>query len=276
MTDAWEARATWVGHVRRSSPSSVTAMVRAPRERARSSGTGAFLGIADDRRQYWVKVPGNPQGDQVLVNEVIVAGVGAIIGAPVRDTVLLRVPANLTAWSQFPARKSDVPLLAHGSLHLDSAIDDDGLQYTKHDDNARRQSRMVGLWDLCLGDDPQWAYDASASYSVWSYDHGLWFTTIEGDWNEQILVRLLGVDGSYPSPPDGLDVDELVRTAKAIEAISPPDLLAVVSAVPVEWGTSDSDLEAMAWFLYLRRRPVARRIRSLALTLTSPLTGTST
>ena len=96
------------------------------------------------------------------------------------------------------------------------------------------------------------------------------------DWNEQILVRLLGVDGSYPSPPDGLDVDELVRTAEAIEAISPPDLLAVVLAVPVEWGTSDSDLEAMAWFLYLRRRPVARRIRSLALTLTSPSTGTST
>ncbi|UUT36004.1 hypothetical protein [Microbacterium elymi] len=209
-------------------------------------------------------MPGNGQGDQVLVNEVIVAEVGKLIGAPVRERALVTVPPVVTTWSDFPAAVSTVPLLAHGSLHVPHAVDDDDLTYTRRDDNARRQAAMLGLWDLCVGEDPQWLYETTAAYSVWSYDHGLWFSTGEGDWNAMVLNRLLDTNASFPNPPTEISVRALRETAARISSLASGELLTAVSAVPVEWGTGDEDLEAMAWFLFSRRGPVAHRLNDLA------------
>lgn len=250
-----------------------TVKLRAPRQRALSSGAGAFLGLGDDGRQYWVKVPGNEQGNQVLVNEVIVGELGRIVGAPVRERVLVTVPPGITTWDRFPVRPSTSPLLAHGSVHVPGAVDDDDLRYTKRDDNARRQAAMIGLWDLCVGEDPQWLYETTAAYSMWSYDHGLWFTTGEGDWDEAVLMRLMDVDGSFPRPPRGLDTSALHSVANEIASLTPEVLLTVMSAVPVEWGTDDRDLEAMAWFLFRRRGSVADRLRRLAADPVGKATG---
>jgi len=222
------------------------------------------LALADDGRSYWVKVPGNEQGNQVLVNEVVVAEVGAILGAPIRERILVTVPPSMTEWSEFPARRSPIPLLAHASLHVPHAEDSDDLHYTKRDDNGRRQAALAGLWDLCVGEDEQWLYDSSASYSIWSYDHGFWFTTGEGDWDAEVLQRLLGVANELKDLPHDVDREELDRVADAIAALTPQQLLGVMSAVPVEWGTSDRDLEAMAWFLFNRRDAVAFRLRQIA------------
>ncbi|SDG79179.1 hypothetical protein SAMN04489810_1304 [Microbacterium pygmaeum] len=229
-----------------------------------SSGAGAFLGLADDGRQYWVKVPGNAQGNQVLTNEVIVGELGRVLGAPVRERVLVAIPPSVSAWSDFPVRKSDLALLAHGSLHVPGAVDDDELRYTKRDDNARRQAAMAGLWDLCVGEDPQWLYETGAAYSMWSYDHGFWFTTGEGDWDQDVLRRLLATDGSLATLPSGVSRERLREVATVVENLTPEMLLSVMSAVPVEWGTDDRDLEAMAWFLFARREPVANRLRQRA------------
>lgn len=247
----------------RSTPAAMITL-RAPRQRARSSGAGAFFGLADDGRQYWIKVPGNEQGDQVLVNEVIVAGLGRLLGAPVRERVLITVPASLTNWSDFPVRSSETPMLAHGSLHVPGAEDADDFRYTRRDGNAQRQAAMIALWDLCLGDDPQWLYETSAAFSMWSYDHGFWFTTGEGDWDAAVLQRIVGLDGSVPQPPTGLDSKELLAVAERIERLDARALLSVMSAVPVEWGTDDGNLEVMAWFLFRRRTAVAHRLRTLA------------
>ncbi|MBS1905483.1 MAG: hypothetical protein JST33_02715 [Actinobacteria bacterium] len=261
MDDAFDSLDAWRGRLTGRQGQAPTIVLRAPRERARSSGAGAFLGLADDGRTYWVKVPGNPQGDQVLVNEVIVGELGRLIGAPVRERVLIRIPPSISRWDMFPAGRSDAPLIAHGSLHVPGAIDDDDLRYTRRDDNARRQSAMVALWDLCLGEDPQWLYETTAAYSMWSYDHGLWFTTGEGDWEESVLRRLVTTDGTFPHIPTGLDRRRLLDVADAILGLTPEALLSVMSAVPVEWGTDDRSLEAMAWFLFRRREPVAQRLR---------------
>lgn len=253
--DAWSGRL--LGRV---APGASTS-VRAPRERARSSGAGAFLALASDGNQYWVKVPGNPQGNQVLVNEVIVGELGLMLGAPVRPRVLIAIPPEVTQWEEFPVRASGNTLLGHASLHVGSAVDDDDLRYTKRDDNARRQAAIIGLWDLCIGEDPQWLYETAAAYSMWSYDHGLWFTTGEGDWDSGVLEGLVDLDGTPRQIPGGLDRERLLQMADAIESLTPEALLYVVSAVPVEWGTSDRDLAAMAWFLYRRRGGVAARLR---------------
>lgn len=241
-----------------------TITLRAPRERARSSGAGAFLGLADDGRQYWVKVPGNLQGNQVLVNEVIVGELGILLGAPVRERALVLVPAALTSWSDFPIRRSSTALVAHASLHVPGAVDDDELRYTKRDDNARRQAAMAGLWDLCVGEDPQWLYETGARYSMWSYDHGLWFTTGEGDWDGDVLARLVDTDGALAEVPAGVNTERFRELADSIERLSVEMLLTVVSQVPVEWEADDRNLEAMAWFIFRRRAQVAQRLRRRA------------
>ncbi|MFV0320333.1 MAG: hypothetical protein ACK5IN_08250 [Microbacterium sp.] len=264
MTDEWQALEAWRGQLVGRDRPTPTVTIRAPRERALSSGAGAFLGLADDGRQYWVKVPGNAQGNQVLVNEVIVAEVGRLIGAPVRERALVRVPSSVAAWSEFPVRGVVGPLVAHASHHVPGAVDDDELRYTKRDDNARRQAAMAGLWDLCVGEDPQWLYETAASYSVWSYDHGLWFTTGEGDWDRNVLERLADVDSRIPKLPAAVSRERLSEVADVIDELTPDQLLTAVSLVPVEWGTDDGDLETMAWFLYSRRRPVAERLRKRA------------
>lgn len=274
MADDFSALDAWRGRLTGRDAPRAAVTIRAPRRRALSSGAGAFLGLGSDGQQYWVKVPGNGQGDQVLVNEVIVGEIGRLIGAPVRERVLALVPPSVTTWSEFPVAASPIALVAHASLHVPDAVDDDDLRYVKRDDNARRQAAIAALWDLCLGEDPQWLYETAAAYSIWSYDHGLWFTTGEGDWNESILERLVTVDGSMRSLPRGLDREELGQVAERIAALSVDDLLSVVSAVPVEWGTDDGNLEAMAWFLYHRRAPVATRLRQLAQAPSGRSTGT--
>lgn len=264
MTDAALSLEWWRGRLDGRDAPAARVTLRAPRQRALSSGAGAFLGLADDGHQYWVKVPGNEQGNQVLVNEIIVGELGRVLEAPVRENILLVVPPALTKWDDFPGPRSDTALIAHGSLHVPGAVDDDDLRYTRRDDNARRQAAMVGLWDLCVGEDPQWLYETTAAYSIWSYDHGLWFTTGEGDWDAGVLARLVDVDGSFSQLPGGLDRGAMVAMADRIDSLLPETLLSVMSSVPVEWGTDDRNLEAMAWFLFRRRSQVATRLRRLA------------
>ncbi|KJL49367.1 hypothetical protein RS84_00075 [Microbacterium hydrocarbonoxydans] len=257
-------RDAWTGRLKGYERPTPTMTLRAPLRRARSSGAGAFLGLGSDGNQYWFKVPGNPQGDRVLVNEVIVEEVGRLIGAPVCRRALALVPPSSSRWTDFPVRPSEHPLVAHASLHVPGAVDDDALAYTRRDDNARRQASLLALWDLCVGDDEQWLYDASNSSSIWSYDHGLWFTTGEGDWDTSVLERLADLDGAFRNPPAGLSKEALLQVADRLESLTPDSYVRAMSAVPLEWGASDHDLESMAWFLYYRAPAVAARTRRIA------------
>lgn len=258
--------AWWRGRLAGRARPTATVTLRAPIKRAASSGAGAFLGLADDGEKYWLKVPGNQQGDVVLVNEVIVAELGRTLGAPVRPRVPVRIPAELArGWRLYPAPVRTESVIAHGSLHLEHAMDEDRLKHAARDDNPRRQARLLGLWDLCVGDDAQWLYDASHDLSVWSYDHGFWFTTGEGDWDESVLARLIDLDGTWSDQtPRAIDGEALREFANDVERLDPNTLLAIMARVPVEWGAADHDLEAMAWFLHRRRLGTAARLRAMA------------
>ncbi len=273
MTRPHHELADWTGGLSGRNRGTASITLRAPLRKALSSGADAFLGIADDGNSYWFKVPGNRQGNYVLANEVIVERVGALIGAPVCSRALARVLPASMAWELYPVPPTAGAVVAHASLHVAGAIDDDSIGYTRRDDNARRQSALLALWDWCLGEDEQWLYEVANSSSIWSYDHGLWFTTGEGDWDEHVLQHLLAVDGSFRLPPKGLSAQRLHEVADRIEAVTREELLDAVSEVPVEWGIPTSDLEAMGWLLYRRAPDVAKRTRLLAPTHRSSRTG---
>lgn len=255
--DARSWRGKLAGRVR---GSAATRLV-APIEQS-GSGTAAFLGLADDGEFYWIKSIDNPQGLQSIVNEVLVSRIGEMLGAPVRPTKLISVSPSFAGWSM----ADGWPLgagIAHGSLRLANTVEDDELRHVRMDDNARRHAQIVALWDLCMGDDPQWLFDLDAERSTWSFDHGFWFGGELG-WTIDQLDRDADRGWAWPGSVRGIDSSELVRMADAIAGLSPELVMDAISGVPVEWGVIDEDLEAIGWFVHHRRVQVSERLRHLA------------
>ena len=221
-----------------------------------------FLGLCESGRQYWIKALGNPQGDLVLVSERVVSAVGELIGAPVRPTALVEITEAVAA-----NRPGNLSFLrsgtAHGSLHLEPADVSDDVLYTTSDNNPTRLPALAGLWDWCLGEDEQWIYAPSEDHSLWSFDHGLWIG--QGfDWSAADAAALSQQDRRWNNRLRGADPVAFTQVAERIEAVTADEILGAVASVPLTWGISDTDLEALAWVLWIRRQPVAARLRELS------------
>ncbi|GAA1592189.1 hypothetical protein GCM10009804_55630 [Kribbella hippodromi] len=227
--------------------------------RTTDSGAAAFLGIAESGNQYWIKPLGNPQGDQILVTEQLVAAAGRLIDAPVRPTALVTVPHELAGWKYGETQRL-ASGVAHGSLNLPSADVVDELLYTFHDDNQRRQPALAALWDWCLGEDEQWLYDLDDDRSIWSFDHGLWLGGGFG-WSGDQLERDVGVDWSWDESVIGMDKAAFHEVADRLHAVTVQQLLEAVACVPTAWQVPQFELETVAWLLYRRRTQVAVRLR---------------
>jgi hypothetical protein len=254
----------WIGALATLSRGTPSSTIRAI-VRSYDDGTFATLCITDDRKSYWIKAIGNPQGNQILVTECVVSGVGELIQAPVRPTALIEIPAAFDGTKYGPARfRAGV---AHGSLHLESAEERDELTYFRRDGNPQRRATLAALWDWCMGGDPQWMYDQSADYTLWSFDHGFWLGGDGGDWDAAVLKRLVHRDWSWSEELQGTDPASLAECARTLRSITSDAILSVLAKVPPQWGTSDKDLETLGWFLFARKSEVADRIEAKALTL---------
>ena len=228
--------------------------------RRTESGSGTFLALADDGSRYWVKAPGNPQGDRTLVSEVIVQGIGHLIGAPVVETCLIAIPDG-TRW-----KYTSQDVLRGGTGHAsrdisDAIVSDEWSPFTHLDGNRRRQSFLVALWDLCMGGDEQWLHEVGDDYGIWSFHHGFWLGG-DGDWDIQSIRRT----GTRPWVDD-LDVALLSRSAlrdaaDAVDDLQWVHLDDVMARVPVEWGATEAELAAVAEVLFSRVEGVAERLRA--------------
>lgn len=233
----------------------------APLKRS-DSGSRAFLGLADDQREYWIKGSNNPQGPRSLIAEMVAHSVARLLDAPVPETALVSVPEGIK-WYLEPG----LPLhhgLAHGSLNISDVIEhDEWGQFSSRDDNRRRSASLVALWDLCLGVDPQWLYQAHADFSVWSFDHGMWLAG-EADWTLGSLRRIGTSPWLYDIDPGVASREGLRDAADRMEALTLQHLQAIVEQVPLEWETSEDELSELASILYVRTEGVAQRLRSAA------------
>lgn len=212
-----------------------------------------------------MKTPGNPHGNYSLASERIVSAVGDLIGAPVRPTALIEVPSGFESYFQGDGRGLR-ECVAHGSLLLEGdVIESNALDHLKRDDNLRRQPALIALWKWCLGEDAQWLYSAEEDYSIWSFDHGCWFDSQEAPWDSDFLAE------STNSQPleelgvvKGMDSAHFHEMASRLESVTHRQLLEAVATVPESWDVKVQDLETVAWFLYVRRRPVADVLRLAA------------
>lgn len=230
--------------------------------RKSASGSGAFLGLASDGRQYWVKAPNNPQGSRTLIAEAVCYGVGHLIGAPVCENKLIDIPGALR-W-EFAEGWRLHGGVGHASLNVEDVVEsDEWSTYSGRDDNRNRQALILALWDLCMGVDPQWLHQVIADYSIWSFDHGFWLAG-ESDWSIGWL-RSVGV-----APWQG-DIDLAVASpaglrmaADRVEALTLASIHSVTSDVPLAWGSTGEELAAVAEILFLRAEGVAGRLRAAA------------
>jgi len=261
------ARARVPTAARRTKADSVTAMADSARVTLTAcvettpSGAAAFLGIGSDGLFYWVKAPNNPQGARSLVPERIVTNIGLAISAPVRPIVLLEIPEGLD-FVYAPGHRLR-PGIAHGSLDVgQSKVLDDWSGVSGRDNNRTRIAYISALWDLCLGNDPQWLAEFADDAALWSFDHGFWFAG-EVDWSAESMAQV----GLRPWTAPNVELasrDALNAAAAAVEGLTLADFQAICDDVPGSWGASQIELSAVAASLYARVPGVVERLRAAA------------
>lgn len=258
-------RSDWDGCVRGRDDSFDSLHVRVP---SPSGGTwsGPFRAVASDSRQYFVKgLDTCPPGQEASVaTEHVVARVGRLIGAPMCETSLIRIPDALAGYPVTPTATLSAGL-AHASLALARADEQrPSLAARAQDDNSRRHVGVYALFDWCCGTDAQWLYDLDNDRAVYSHDHGLYFPpTSAGGWTEAELTASLDADCGLPDTPDGLSKQAIEDTAQALETVTRDSLASILNSVPASWPVDNTQLEALGRFLEHRAPAVATRLRAL-------------
>jgi hypothetical protein len=74
----------------------------------------------DDGNLYVVKFQGNPQGTSILINEILAAEIGTMLGLPVPAAVVVELPAALSRTLHFETPDGRDPVLS--GLHFGSRL----------------------------------------------------------------------------------------------------------------------------------------------------------
>ena len=224
-----------------------------------------FRVVGSDRVDYFVKSLDNQQPglEATLAAELVVAGVGRLIGAPVIRTVVIEIPQALAGYEPRPGTPIKAGL-AHASAALERA-DEMGrpsLYARSQDDNRTRHAGVYALYDWCYGSDKQWLYDIDDDRRIYSHDHGLYLPW--GWWTDgSTLVASVDDPHALPDAPAGLSPAAVEEVANRLEAVTRTELASILNQVPAAWPVTDGVLGTLGWFLERRAPAVAARLRTL-------------
>jgi len=232
-----------------------------PLQPAPRGGSGAFLAVDTENRQWWVKPLNNAQNERVTVTESIVGAAGRLIGAPVCETAVVYLPESLEGWEFRPGRTLQSGF-AHASLAVEAAVEDRYLRSRDDDDNRVNHVGVFALYDWCWGGDPQWLYSTADENRIFSHDHGWYLPEVGPTWNEQALIRYVDEPHELNAPTARLDRSEMSRLAGRLRHLTRAELCDALSDLPTEWPVTDSELECVGWFLEARTNPVAERLEA--------------
>ena len=225
-------------------------------------GSGAFFAADSERRQWWVKPLNNNQDARVTVTEAIVAAVGSLIGAPVCDSSVVLLPAEIAGW-EFRPGLSIQEGYAHGSRHVANAVEYRSLRDRERDDNAKRHVGVFALYDWCWGGDDQWLYAELEDAKLYSHDHGWYLPETGATWDIGALIARAHEAHVAPWATAGLDAAEIADCAQRLRALQHEELAAVLRGIPTSWPVSNDELARVGWFLENRAPSVAARLESM-------------
>ena len=228
--------------------------------------SGPFRVTASDGRDYFVKTLETcPAGQAAsLAIEQVVSRAGQLIGAPVCETSLIRIPAVLEGWEPRPGVRLQAGL-AHASLAIEHAdFRRPPLDERDGDDNSRRHVGVYALCHWCFSADEQWLYDLDNDHALYSHDHGLYLPPPgAGWWTQAELVAQADTSHSWRDPSTNLSRQAASEFADALENVDRASLVKMMCVIPASWPVTNDALEGLGWFLGYRAPAVAARIRAL-------------
>ena len=259
------ARDDWVAELRPRTDLTPGPTLQLVLQPAGTSWASPVLGSCSDGQQYFIKTmegcPRNP--GLALTTEFIVGRVGRLIGAPVCENAIVRIPDDLDG--EVVGSLTLRAGIAHGSVLIpDALLVRRTLTHRYSDDNPRRHVGIIALDDLCCGSDRQWLTVKSSEHSYYSHDHGMFFPPSgHADWSVHEMLEMAHEKWPSGQRPEGLDPAEVAAMAARISAVRVDELLTILNAVPHSWGCTDLQLGTVGWFLWRRLPAVAKRLLDL-------------
>lgn len=228
--------------------------------RASTQGaTRSFVGLGQDRAQYWIKTTTNPLGPQVLVKEQVVARVGALIDAPVCPVVVIDIPQEFDGSTVGGLRLEAGP--AHGTRNIANGLDTRELDRPSDDDNAARYAAFAALYDWCWGYDVQGLHVANDDNRFFAVDYDQYLPPGGQVWQPKTMVDFADVPHEIPQTVP-LSAAALARVATRLEGVSRTDLVDALKHIPGSWIGKARDLEDVGFLLERRLPQVAARLRA--------------
>jgi hypothetical protein len=252
-------RDEWNGLIHQRTDGDSAPVIEVPIKPSPRGGSGTFLAADSTGMQWWVKPLNNNQGERVTVTELIVAKVGELLEAPVCECSAVRLPPEIEGW-EFRPGSTIVAGLAHGSRSVTGVQEDRQLLYRDRDDNVRRHAGVLALYDWCWGGDDQWLYSEPEDRQLYSHDHGWYLPETGPTWSEPTLAARVDEAHTAGWPTDGLNGDELGRLSASLRGLQREQLVTVLSEIPASWPVTNTELEAVGWFLERRAGAVADRL----------------
>lgn len=239
--------------------------LKAPIERSKAGGSGAFRALGKDGSEYFVKPLNNYHGPRILISEHVVGRVGALIDGATCEVQRMEITEDHRGW-QYTDGAAPLflePGTAHASLAVPSCFEQrPPLQYRAEDDNARRHAQIYAIYDWCWGGDSQWLVSQVDEHRYFSHDHG-WYLPPEGpNWTIVELTSNADRPREYAESSTGFRREDLDEIAEKLNAVTREQLIAILSDVPLSWPATDEELECVGYFLERRAPAVAVRIAS--------------
>ncbi len=234
--------------------------IEQPLKPSMEGGSGVFLARASDGQRWWVKPENNLQGAKVIVTEYLVGSLGALIGAPTCEVAVARIPDEIAGWEFRPGAALEAGL-AHASRNVEDAELRHRLDYRNHDDNRRRHVGIFAVYDWCWGGDDQWLYCYTEEQKLYSHDHGWYLPETGPEWSENSLIARVDEPHMPNYSMDGLDPEAVHKIAERLEQINKEKLVPILRSVPTSWAVTDTDLEALGFFLERRAPAVSSRLQ---------------
>lgn len=238
-------------------------VIKLPLNKSTDGGTGAFLAADQDGKRWWIKPLNNGQAARTTVTETIVGSAGHLIGAPVCESAVVYLPAEIAGY-EFQRGRTLEEGYAHASRHVNGVVLSRQLRDRSRDDNSRRHAGVFAIYDWCWGADDQWLYAEPEDGKLYSHDHGWYLPGPGHTWSINTLTQCVDEPHLGSWPATGLDQSEVQVYASKLRDLKHDHLVAVLSGIPSNWPVSSTELERVGWFLERRAPHVAARLEQLS------------
>ena len=235
------------------------------------SGSKAQLILFDDGRQYVVKFKGNQQGPRVLPNELLAARLAVLLGVPVVEFEIVRVPQAFIDGEPDMARFPFVGGLQFGSRYYENAFANPTKSMMAKLNNPQLFGlivvfdHLINNWDRASHGDNV-LYIRNDPDHLLLIDHGHAFQGPE--WTVDVLRNTaLPVEPLfgffYRFLADLMVGDVFSEPLARIESLQREQIESLFIDIPLQWGIYEEEQDALVDFLMVRKDFVRSAITEL-------------